>query len=532
MPGAAALLQTGTFPQMVVALHRSDISQHSHPHVLMLYYDITVRYVKILKQHRELIPCIMEAMCGRRGLSNPHRPLRARACYNLSRLVKALGSEMVSFVDAVVPTVAELLQAGATQGELSEESILNLYETLGCLIGMQGVPPERRAVYLEGVLRPLLNRVHAMLAQTAAIAADPDAAGEALAFCLAGLANVSKGFSKAVPDLSALHSQELDASVACVLALPAHLAVRAKAIMLMHRMVPLLGETMLQQCGTAVMALITQCKGVDMEEVVTLLNQFALAFSAAAAPLIDVVLLPLIRTIYELLPPAVPAATGSAATSTTAAGAAAAGKSNGTAAAAALAAPLSHEVVERTVLLRHYFSFLNHIINNGLLGVLASPANAPQLDAILQSVVEALVELDDPLAKKACAGVLAALVKELADETPAAAALPAHMRAAVAAYAAERAAPAVLRALLAPTFDIKDANSISAITQMGALLHGVRRLSGGSLDFLLAALQQVTQQQRLETQASELVAVIAAAQDGAGVGKALRGFAAQVRKIR
>eukprot|EP00953_Heterococcus_sp_UTEX-ZZ885_P000971 1033-Heterococcus_DN1.PRE.1 len=67
---------------------------------------------------------------------------------------------------------------------------------------------------------------------------------------------------------------------------------------------------------------------------------------------------------------------------------------------------------------------------------------------------------------------------------------------------------------------------------MGALLHGVRRLSGGSLDFLLAALQQVTQQQRLETQASELVSVIAAAQDGAGVGKALRGFAAQVRKIR
>jgi Exportin-T len=478
MPGAAALLQTGTFPQMVVALHRSDISQHSHPHVLMLYYDITVRYVKILKQHRELIPCTMEAMCGRRGLSNPHRPLRARACYNLSRLVKALGSEMVSYVDAVVPTVAELLQAGATQGELSEESVLNLYETLGCLIGMQGVPPERRAVYLEGVLRPLLNRVHAMLAQTTAIAADPDAAGEALAFCLAGLANVSKGFSKAVPDLSALQSPELDAAVACVLALPAHLAVRAKAIMLMHRMVPLLGEAMLQQCGTAVMALITQCKGVDMEEVVTLLNQFALAFSAAAAPLIDAVLLPLIRTIYELLPPAVPAAAGT--TADTTAGAAA-GKSNGTAAAAAaaLAAPLSHEVVERTVLLRHYFSFLNHIINNGLLGVLASPANAPQLDAILQSVVEALVELDDPLAKKACAGVLAALVKELADETPAAAALPAHMRTAVAAYAAERAAPAVLRALLAPTFDIKDANSISAITQMGALLHGVRRLKGG-----------------------------------------------------
>jgi Exportin-T len=529
MPGAVALLHSGTFPQMVVALHRSDISQHSHPHVLMLYYDITVRYVKILKQHRELIPCIMEAMCGRRGLSNPHRPLRARACYNLSRLVKALGSEMVGFVDAVVPTVAELLQAGATQGELSEESILNLYETLGCLIGMQGVPPERRAVYLEGVLRPLLNRVQAMLAQTAAIAADPDAGGEALAFCLAGLANVSKGFSKAVPDLAALHAQELDAAVACVLALPAHLAVRAKAIMLMHRMVPLLGEAMLQQCGTAVMALITQCKGIDMEEVVTLLNQFALAFSAAAAPLIDAALLPLIRTIYELLPPAVPAAGTTA--STTAAGAAGS-KSNGTAAAAALAAPLSHEVVERTVLLRQYFSFLNHIINNGLLGVLASAANAPQLDAILQSVVDALVELDDPLAKKACAGVLAALVKELADETPAAAALPAHMRAAVAAYAAERAAPAVLRALLAPTFDIKDANSISAITQMGALLHGVRRLSGGSLEFLLAALQQVTQQQRLETQASELVAVIAAAQDGAGVGKALRGFAAQVRKIR
>ena len=32
-PGAAELLRSGAFPQMVVALHDSDVAQHKHPQV-------------------------------------------------------------------------------------------------------------------------------------------------------------------------------------------------------------------------------------------------------------------------------------------------------------------------------------------------------------------------------------------------------------------------------------------------------------------------------------------------------------------
>ena len=55
------------FPQLVTALHRSDVAQHSHPSVLMLYYDTAVRYVKILKSEAGLVLTVMRAMCSSQG---------------------------------------------------------------------------------------------------------------------------------------------------------------------------------------------------------------------------------------------------------------------------------------------------------------------------------------------------------------------------------------------------------------------------------------------------------------------------------
>ncbi|KAG5178377.1 armadillo-type protein [Tribonema minus] len=535
---AQALLHEGAFPQMVAALHRSDIARHPHPQVLILYFDIAVRYVKVLRGGgAELTPLVLEALCSERGLSNASRLVRARAAYNLSRLVKALAGDMVPYVEAVVPAVAALLRSGASQGLLSDESVLNLYETLGCLVGMPAVPAERRVAYLEGVLAPLLARVHEALAQPQAIAQDPEAAGAALAFCLAGLANVSKGFTKPLPEAVAPFTQELEAAAAVLLALPDHPGVRARAIFLVHRMVPVLGEGMLPRVGPACAALVARCTGADLEEIVQLLNQFCVAFGPKAFAFMDAMLLPLIRKIYDLMPPPVPQSTAAGGAASGGGGGAGGGTGGllggGGGAGSPLQSPpepLSHEVLERTALLKQYLSFLTHVVSDGMLGVLCSAANAPQLDAVLQSVLDTLAQVDDPVAKKSCIAAFAAMAKELAPDARSAPALPPAAHAGLQSFVLERAVPAAISCLLSPGLNVKDANAIGAVNQVGQLLFLARRLQGGGAECVRAALQQQQQVACPAHSVEQLLGALASAEDAQTMSKSLRGFAAQLRR--
>ena len=77
---------------LVLALHRSDISAHAHPHVVTLYYELAVRYVKLARDEPPVVQLVLEAMCGARGLQHPSPMVRSRVCYFLLRLTKALGA--------------------------------------------------------------------------------------------------------------------------------------------------------------------------------------------------------------------------------------------------------------------------------------------------------------------------------------------------------------------------------------------------------------------------------------------------------
>lgn len=106
---------------------------------------------------------------------------------------------------------AALLDAPRGHGlDLSDEAKLNLYETIGYLVGMPDVPTPKQVQLLDGVLGPQMRRIAETLQAAAAAAGgvgaelggkggkDNDTAGAELAAGVGAMANVSKGFRVAV----------------------------------------------------------------------------------------------------------------------------------------------------------------------------------------------------------------------------------------------------------------------------------------------------------------------------------------------
>ena len=77
----AALVQGGSFPELINALHASNISEHAHPQVLLIYFELCVRYLNLCTP--QSLQRVAEVLSGPRGIRNPDAAVRARAAYSM-----------------------------------------------------------------------------------------------------------------------------------------------------------------------------------------------------------------------------------------------------------------------------------------------------------------------------------------------------------------------------------------------------------------------------------------------------------------
>jgi len=101
-PGLKTVMKNETFRALLKALHQSDIVDHSHREVLILYYDLSVRYYPIFMDQPELLPKLLGGLSGERGLQHSHPRVRSRSCYLLLRLVKSVIKVMRPYVETAV----------------------------------------------------------------------------------------------------------------------------------------------------------------------------------------------------------------------------------------------------------------------------------------------------------------------------------------------------------------------------------------------------------------------------------------------
>jgi hypothetical protein len=97
-PGHSKLLSDGAFPALIRALHDSDVSLHAHPQVVIVYFEISHRYIRYLS--KEAIQRLCQTLLGRQGVLGSNVQLRGRAAYFLLKVAESQEGKNANVLDS------------------------------------------------------------------------------------------------------------------------------------------------------------------------------------------------------------------------------------------------------------------------------------------------------------------------------------------------------------------------------------------------------------------------------------------------
>jgi len=385
-----ALLKEGTFPALLVAIHESDIRDHKHTQILLLYYNIAIRYCKVLTESRQnLIAPILEAITGKSGLSHPSNlAFRARCCYLLLKLVKAMGGAMGPFVGTVARGIEDLLSCPSLQTGLDHTDLFHLYQALGYLLGLSTMKVQEQKEYLEIILLRQITFIRELMQPSFLQGADSGVVGDQLSHHIAAIAHISQGIKQARSELIPLFVEALEVATSVLNAMPSNANVRQKTTFLLHRMITCLDKSLIGFLPVPLLSLVVHCDSDDLPQVIALINDLMINFKQELFLVVDSLFLTLVNKLFFTV--------------------------NQKQSEGVLAAP--HELVEQEALTKLFFSVVFHIVTHNLMGILFSPTNVPHLESILQVVLQGLEQKHEPVVKKNAISIFALLMKGLSTE--------------------------------------------------------------------------------------------------------------------
>lgn len=383
-PGLKVVMKNETFRSLLVGLHTSDITLHSHQEVLILYYDTSVRYYPLLKEKPELLKLLLNALTGNRGLQHPSSRVRSRCCYMLLRLIKSIGkgketssNVLLAYVDTAISGILQLLETSS--GQLRIEDILNLFETIGLLLGKTGLDPAKQQTLLTQVMTPHVRSIERVLEQGQAIAQNPDAHGEILAGSIAAIAWLSKGFKNPSEGIQMVLAEALNINIRVLEALPFNADVRNKTFMIVQRMILCLEDKILPSIPHILKLLITHCTSEDILDVAQLFNQLCIKYKSNAVPALDSALLPFLQKCQTI-------STISTAAPTTP-------PRDGVA---------PHLRTEQLSIHKLTYAAMQHVAAYRVEAIFFTATNSSSFESILNSMQDGAVHAEDPLMKKTC----------------------------------------------------------------------------------------------------------------------------------
>lgn len=99
----ASLANQGAFPALINALASTDVASHSHSQVLLVYFDIAMRYTKLCLPRS--IHSIVAGLVSAGGLHHNNLKVRVRAAYCLLRITESLEKRayiLLPYVSALI----------------------------------------------------------------------------------------------------------------------------------------------------------------------------------------------------------------------------------------------------------------------------------------------------------------------------------------------------------------------------------------------------------------------------------------------
>ncbi|TMW56984.1 hypothetical protein Poli38472_002909 [Pythium oligandrum] len=398
---------------IVIRIHSNIVNRATLPRrepidssVLLTYYDLSIRYSRVLQNQSQLIPAVLGMMFGENGLTNPHPHVRSRVCYQCLQLVKSIGASVHPHVETilqallprlVVPVEAEAVARKNDPTFIPYDDQVYLFELSGQVIASLVVSPETREIkhqYTKMLLEPLIQALNVTLTSVSNGSQPVDLAGDHCANLLNAVANILKAF-KSVNAMA--NQQELFTSVltaaACVLrVMPAHPKVRSKVVFSLHRFIQILDrEHLLGNISETLEHLMVGCSATDVLEVVQLLDQLITRYKEDLFPFFDQYLMPFVQHLCSLMPPR-----------------------NASADSETKDAPQ----LEREAIQKYLYTLLLHIVMHNLASVLLSARNRGQLANVLTLLLEGCADVTDTNINRASFTIAHELLSRWAGATP------------------------------------------------------------------------------------------------------------------
>lgn len=432
----ASFCEEGPFHQVIVALHQSDVAHHCHREILILYYEVVIRYVQVLKLKPDLLTNVLTCLSGTQGIQHAHERVRSRACYLLLRLVKEIGVVLRPYVETAITGIQGLLSDQRSQ-ILQADDYLNLFETMGLLIGKTELSPAVQKQYLIAVISPHIRSMEELILSKN-LEHDPDHFGNIMANLIASIAHVSKGFAKPQSDVVIVLTGTIPVLLASLKALPSNENIRVKTIITLHRLIICIGRDILPQMGQFLSILISHCDNKDILDVTQLLNQLCTKFKSAAAPALDANVIPFLQKCHQLMP-----------------------------SEEEFGKLAPHLQVEQMSTKKLSFTFLQHIVSKKVTSTLLSSKNVDNLENILQAMKNGAITICDPSINKTCISFFCGLVNQWCDISSD---VDCQIRHGFVSFSCEVVTKELLLMVLSKNFDEKDALQSRIIYEIGKFL--------------------------------------------------------------
>ena len=442
-PGLKVVLQNDAFCQLLITVIRSDLFNHSHSEVLLLYYDVAVRYCSIFQrsEYIALLAQVLQAITGVRGLQHDHAKVRSRSCYLLLRLVKSLTSLMRPSVETAVVGIQGLLSNANL--DIRPDDALYLFETIGLLLGKTGIEPIQQQQYLAEIMTPHVCSIERVLAMPG-LQSDADHYGEILSGSIAVMAHLSKGFFKPSGEVQAILSQTLSITLRVLEAMPSSEQVRNKAMVLLQRMILCIEEQVLPSIPPFLFLLIRSCTVDDVAFVSQIFNQVCIKFKENAAEVLDTALLPFLHKCHSLVP--------------------------------------AHEQDDASGLPPHLrteqlstqklsFAVLQHIVHHQATAMLISSTNVANLESILRTAGDGAIYVTDPVIKRTCLRFFRDLGEQWAGGDSV------YCRGLL-TYMHQTLLPGVFRSFMDSSFDERDANQNKNVHEFAKIIISLKTKMG------------------------------------------------------
>ncbi|KAG8079756.1 hypothetical protein GUJ93_ZPchr0007g6191 [Zizania palustris] len=433
---------TGLLREIVPLLLSARFSCHTHRLVALVYLETITRYIKFIQENVQYVPHLLWVFLDERGIHHQNAHVSRRAGYLFMRAVKLLKAKLAPYLDTILQHLQDVLGQFTAMDWTNKDVKLSssedgsqIFEAVGLLISIEEVSPDKQVQCLTALLNPLCQQIESLVmdAKTQGLEESSPRA-ISLQQIVVALNMISKGFNERLvmgsrPTLGVMFKKTLDVVLQVLISFPNVKPLRSKIISFLHRMVEILGISVLPCIPIALRQLVVDNEAKDMVEFLVLINQIICKFKSSASAILEDVFPAIASHLSVILSQDA--------------------FSNGPAGS-------TEEMRELQELQRTLYTFLYDIATHDLSTVLLTPSCRHYLETIMPLLLFTSCSHKDIPLRKVCVQIFVNLIKDWCSSSKVEDKLPGFRMFMIEKFATG----CCLHSVLDKSFNLRDANSV------------------------------------------------------------------------